>query len=106
MTSDWPRAFARAAEARDAAVAIIAQVRSGDLTLEQAYARADADTMSGRVFAVKVLEAVPGIGKVRARRTMEMFDVAEDSTLAGISATARAQIADRFTQTPAHPTDA
>ena len=64
--------FSLAAEIRGAGEAIVASVRSGEIDLDAAHARADADPHTGRVFAVKVYEAVPGIGKVS---TVLLFDV-------------------------------
>lgn len=98
MNAEWPRAFALAAQARDAADAIIASVRSGDVDLAQAYLNADADPLVGRVFAVKVFEAVPEIGKVRSRRTMADVGLADDVTLAEVPAEARAEIIARFAE--------
>lgn len=75
---------------------LVGQVRSGDLGLVDAFARADADPLVGRIFAVKVLEAVPGIGKVRARRTMASLGLDESITMVEVSATAQFDIAVAF----------
>ena len=41
-------------------------------------------------------QAVPGIGKVKARRTMEEVGLDEDVTLGAVPADQRAAIAERF----------
>ena len=73
----FDQAVARAAQARRAIHTIIDQVRAAELDLSAAFAAADSDELMGRCFAVKVFEVVPGIGKVRARRTMEQFGIDE-----------------------------
>lgn len=85
-------AFARAAQARSAIADIIATVRSGELDLPAAFDAADAAPLIGRCFAVKVFEAVPDIGKVRARRTMDDVGLAEDIWLGAVPPAKREEI--------------
>jgi len=89
-------AIARAGQARAAIDHIVSSVRSGERDLPAAFAVADEDSLIGRCFAVKVFEAVPGIGKVRARRTMEALGVAEDIWLGDVDQKARAAIVVAF----------
>jgi hypothetical protein len=96
MHPDWPRAFALAANIRDAGEAIVAAVRAGEIDLDAAHAQADADPHTGRVFAVKVYEAVAGIGKVKARRTMADIGLDDDVTLGGVPVDKRDEISARF----------
>lgn len=77
-------AFGRAAAARSAIAEIINKVRTGELDLQAAFVAADADPLTGRCFAVKVIEVVPDIGKVRARRTMDAVGMAEDIWLGDV----------------------
>ena len=95
---DWSEASAKAAALRQAFEMVIEEVRSGDLDLDGAHTRADSDALTGAVFAVKVYEAVPGIGKVKARRTMEALGLDEDATLGAVPAAARAAILERFAE--------
>ena len=94
--NDQAVAFERAAQARQAIADIVAVVRSGDADLSTAFAAADADPLAGRCFGVKVFEAVPGIGKVRARRTMERLGLAEDIWLDQVPVDRRAAIIAAF----------
>ncbi|MCH9803236.1 hypothetical protein K0U73_05525 [bacterium] len=94
--SDQTMAFDRASKAREAIAASIAAVRSGEADLSAAFAAADADPLVGRCFAVKVFEAVPGIGKVRARRTMADLGIPEDIWLHQVPADKRAAIIAAF----------
>lgn len=92
----WSSAFEWAASARAAAGTIVEQVRSGEVTLLEAFEIGDNHALVGRVFAVKVFEAVPDIGKVRSRRTMAAIGLADDITLAAVPPEARSKIADEF----------
>jgi len=89
-------AFAWVAQAVAARDQLVSEVRSGELGLVDAFARADRDPLAGRVFAVKVLEAVPGIGKVRARRTMARLGLDEAITMAEVPAASQFDIAVAF----------
>jgi len=90
--TDQAAAFARAAQARAAIAAIVDRVRSGEIDLGAAFDVGDADPLTGRCFAVKVIEVVPDIGKVRARRTMADVGVDEDAWLQDVTAEQRAAL--------------
>jgi hypothetical protein len=96
--SDQQAAFARAAEARQAIDAVIDSLRSGDVDLASAFLTADTNPLVGRCFAVKVLEAVPGIGKVRARRTMQALDLEEGVWLDQVPPETRVAVIEAFAQ--------
>lgn len=95
-SSSFAEAVVRAEEARTAIAAVIDDVRSETIDLPAAFDRADGDTLTGRCFAVKVFEVVPGIGKVRARRTMESIGLAEDVWLRDVPEKQRAEIVVAF----------
>ena len=90
------QAFERAAEARTAIAGVIDRVRAGDQTLQQAFDDADEHPFVGRCFAVKVFEAVPGIGKVRARRTMEELGLDEGIWLRDVPGPTRTAVIEAF----------
>ncbi len=96
--SDQQVAFARAVQARQAIAGVIDGVRSGDVDLASAFLTADTNPLVGRCFAVKVFEAVPGIGKVRARRTMQAFDLEEGIWLGQVPLETRVAVIDAFVQ--------
>jgi len=103
VNDGWSEAFAAAAALRAAFESVVEEVRRGDLDLEGAHDRADADPLTGAVFAVKVYEAVPGIGKVKARRTLEAVGLDEDVTLGEVSVAVRVLIGDRFAELKDQP---
>lgn len=94
----FEEAIARADQARSAIDQIVSSVRSGEMDLPAAFAAADEDPLMGRCFAVKVFEAVPGIGKVRARRTMDAIGLAEDVWLGNVDHKARTAIVEAFAE--------
>lgn len=98
MTEPGPLegAIIQAAAARAAIAAVVDEVRSEIIDLDEAFARGDSDALTGRCFAVKVFEVVPGIGKVRARRTMETIGLAEDIWLRDVPEKQRAEIVVAF----------
>ena len=89
------QALEKAAQARKARADIKAQLKSGKLTLEQLLARSD-DDIVGKMKASNVLESLPGVGKVRARKIMEELDISATRRIRGLGAKQRTQLLERF----------
>ena len=49
----------------------------GSLDLSELLAQAESDDIVGKMKVVAVLESLPGVGKVKARRTMEEIGISE-----------------------------
>jgi hypothetical protein len=96
VSDTWPQAFDRAETARRSIADIIAQVESEQLDAFGAFERGDNDPLIGRTFAVKVLEVLPGVGKVRARRTMASLGIGGEASLASLTSYDRQRIVDAF----------
>lgn len=64
--------------------AVIERVRSGELDLHSAWVQAT-EGVGGQTFVVKVVEAVPGKGKVAARRHLDALGIAHETEFARIS---------------------
>ena len=64
-------ALAKAAEARRARAELKEKLKMGSLTLSELLQQADADDTVGKMKVLAVLESLPGVGKVRARRAMQ-----------------------------------
>lgn len=77
-------ALAKAAEARTARAAVKARLKSGSLTLAEALATKD-DAV-GKLKVVSLLESLPGVGKVKARKLMEEIGIAENRRVQGLGA--------------------
>ena len=66
------------------------------LSLEDLLERSDADESLGRMKVLAVLESLPRLGKVKARRTMEDIGISETRRLRGLGAQQRALLLSRF----------
>lgn len=71
-------------------------VRDGAIGLGEALHPLDGDSVdalaSRFVYVVKVVEAVPGVGKVRARRALESVGLGERDRVGDLSADLRAAL--------------
>jgi hypothetical protein len=79
------QALEKAAEARRARAEIKQQLKNGTLTLPQILSQPDSDTI-GKMKVASVLESLPGVGKVRARKIMERLDISSTRRVRGIGA--------------------
>ncbi|MDX1510660.1 MAG: integration host factor, actinobacterial type [Nitriliruptorales bacterium] len=93
-------ALAKAVEARRARAAVKARVRAGEVSVREVIAIArqvdptgdDAFVASMRVQ--DLLEALPSVGNVRARRLMEDLDIAPSRRLRGLGPRQEAALLD------------
>ena len=75
-------ALQKAAEARTARAEIKARLKMGSMTLTEAL---DSDDVNvGKLKVVSLLESLPGVGKVKARRTMDEVGIADTRRLRGL----------------------
>ena len=75
-------ALAKAAEARTARAELKNQLKMGSLTLAEALANTS-DTV-GKLKVVSLLESLPGVGKVKARKIMEEVGIADNRKIQGL----------------------
>ena len=103
MVAHMPQPPALTPEQRQAALEKAARVRReraevkeklklGTLSLEELLAKADGDETVGKMKVVSVLESLPGLGKVKARRLMETVGISESRRLQGLGAKQRAEL--------------
>jgi hypothetical protein len=78
------QALAKAAEARRARAEIKEQLKMGSITLPALLAKAGGDDHIGKMKVLAVIEALPGVGKVKARRTMEEIGIADTRRVRGL----------------------
>ncbi len=64
-------------------------LKSGRLDLKQLLDRAASDETVGKMKVLAALEALPGTGKVKARRMMETVGVSDGRRLQGLGAKQR-----------------
>ena len=65
------------------------KLKMGNLTLDQLLTQADSDGTVGKMKVVSVLESLPGLGKVKARRLMETVGISDSRRLQGLGAKQR-----------------
>lgn len=75
-------ALAKAAEARAARAEAKNQLKNGSLTLVEALA--STSSTIGKLKVVSLLESLPGVGKVKARRIMEEIGIADNRRVQGL----------------------
>jgi hypothetical protein len=88
------QALEKAAEARRKRAELKGQLKSGKLTLTDVLARGD-DTV-GKMKVSTVLESLPGVGKVRARKIMEKLDISASRRVRGLGAKQRESLLAEF----------
>ena len=81
-------ALEKAAAARRQRAEVKDKLKIGSLSLEELFDQADRKDEAGGMLAklrvVKVLESLPGIGKVNATRLMRALDVSDTRRLGGV----------------------
>jgi hypothetical protein len=79
------QALAKAAEARKKRAHLKGQLKSGQTSLRDVLNRRDDDVVA-KMKVSAVLEALPGVGKVRARKLMERLDISASRRVRGLGA--------------------
>ncbi|MFM8998659.1 MAG: integration host factor, actinobacterial type [Actinomycetota bacterium] len=82
------QALEKAAEARRKRAAIKAELKSGRRSLRDVLLGASDETVA-KMKVASVLEALPGVGKVRARKLMERLDISATRRVRGLGAKQR-----------------
>lgn len=89
-------ALKKAAEVRKERAEVKEKVKKGELTLKQVLDKADSSDVIGKMKVISLLEALPGVGKVRARKIMNELDIAESRRLKGLGVRQRKGLLERF----------
>ena len=79
------QALEKAAEARRKRAEIKQQLKNATLTLPQVLNQPTNETI-GKMKVASVLESLPGVGKVRARKIMERLDISSTRRVRGLGA--------------------
>ncbi|HVD16322.1 MAG TPA: integration host factor, actinobacterial type [Actinomycetota bacterium] len=77
------QALEKAAEARRKRAELKAQLKSGNVSLASVLNK-DSDDTVGKMKVASVLESLPGVGKVRARKIMEKLDISASRRVRGL----------------------
>lgn len=89
-------ALEKAAEIRKARAELKDQLKSGKTTLASVLDRAENDDVVGKLKVSAVLQAMPGIGKIRANQIMEKLKIAESRRLRGLGEQQRKALLGEF----------
>ena len=77
-------ALAKAAEARRVRAAVKERLKAGELTFPQVLDLASTDELIAGIKILAILESLPGVGKVKARRAMTEIGIADTRRLRGL----------------------
>ncbi len=77
-------ALVKAAEVRRTRAELKMRLKMGSLTFAELLVQAEGDEVIAKTKVLAVLESLPGVGKVKARRMMETIGIAESRRLAGL----------------------
>ena len=91
-------ALAKAAEARVARAALKGRLKMGSYSLAEAIAAANNDPVVGKLKVVALLESLPGVGKVKARKVMEDIGIADTRRVQGLGAQQRLALLDQLSK--------
>ena len=89
-------ALEKAAEVRKARAELKDQLKSGKISLSSVLDRAEADDVVGKLKVSAVLQAMPGIGKIRAQQIMEKLKIADSRRLRGLGEQQRKALLGEF----------
>jgi hypothetical protein len=89
-------ALEKAAVARRQRAEVKEKLKANSLTLAELFEQSDRDEILAKLKVVSVLESLPGVGKVRARRLMQELDISESRRLRGLGNKQRKALLERF----------
>ena len=89
-------ALVKAAAARKARAELKVRLKSNGTSLGDVLVDGDNDEVIGKMKVVAVLEAMPGVGKVRAQRIMERLEISPSRRVRGLGAKQREALVREF----------
>jgi hypothetical protein len=96
--SDEERAAAlrKAGEVRTARAELKSLLKMGSVSLPEVLERSESEDMVAKTKVLSVLESLPGVGKVKARRTMDDIGIAQNRRLRGLGDRQRSALLAEF----------
>jgi DNA uptake protein ComE-like DNA-binding protein len=89
-------ALEKAAAARRARAALKVRLKNSGASLSEVLAEGDTDDVVGKMKVVAVLEALPGVGKVKAQRIMEQLEISPSRRVRGLGSKQREALERQF----------
>jgi hypothetical protein len=90
------QALEKAAEARKRRADVKQKLKNGGLGLSECLERAESDGILGKMKVSAMLEALPGVGKVRAQKVMEELNISGSRRLRGLGDKQKQSLRERF----------
>ena len=87
-------ALEKATAARRARAELKEKLKMGSVSLPELFAQAGEDDIVAKMKVAAVLESLPGMGKVKARRLMEENGIADTRRVQGLGANQRQALID------------
>ncbi|PFG28650.1 corynebacterial integration host factor [Corynebacterium renale] len=89
-------ALAKAAEARKARAELKEKLKRGDITLKEVLDQVPDNEIIGKTKVSALLEALPKVGKVKAKEIMDELEIAPTRRLRGLGDRQRRALLERF----------
>lgn len=89
-------ALAKAAEVRRERAELKERLKMGSITLEELLDQGEDNETIAKMKVLTVLESLPGVGKVKARRTMETIGISETRRVRGLGDQQRKSLIEAF----------
>ena len=89
-------ALEKAAKARKERAEVKNRLKHGGTSLAEVLKEGQSDDVIGKMKVSAVLEAMPGVGKVRAQRIMEKLNISPTRRVRGLGINQRAALAREF----------
>jgi transposase len=89
-------ALEKAAQARRVRAELKDKLKHSGTTLREILDLGETDEVIGKLKVVALLEAMPGVGKVRAARIMDKLDISPSRRLRGLGAKQRSALEREF----------
>lgn len=77
-------ALEKAAIARRSRAELKEKLKMGSVSLDELFNQSSSDDIIGKMKVLSVLESLPGVGKVKARRLMEEHSIPETRRVQGL----------------------
>jgi signal recognition particle GTPase len=91
-------ALEKAAAARRQRAELKEKLKMGSITLRELLEQGERDDVVGKMKVVSVLESLPGVGKVKARRLMEEIGISDARRVQGLGENQRKRLFERLSQ--------
>ena len=89
-------ALDKAAAARRQRAELKEKLKMGSITLKELLDQSANDDIVGKMKVLAVLESLPGVGKVKARRTMDEIGISETRRVRGLGDQQRTKLLETF----------